>query len=253
MTTHLVIPDSHAHPDFNNNRFTWLGNLVADLKPDHVVMLGDWADMPSLCSYDKGTKGFEGRRYKKDVASAIDAQEKFFAPIRARKKKLPKFWMLEGNHEYRIKKAINSNASQLEGIIGPDDLQFSNMGWEYIQYEGDTPGHLNLDGIAYAHYHISGVLGRPIGGIHGAYQLLMKGLGSCTQGHVHTLDYCIRTGADGKHRLGLIAGVYQDYMSDFAGVANKLWWKGVVYKREVQDGMYDPQFISLDAIRKEYR
>lgn len=28
---HLVIPDSHAHPDYNNNRADWLGELIADV------------------------------------------------------------------------------------------------------------------------------------------------------------------------------------------------------------------------------
>jgi hypothetical protein len=40
------------------------------------------ADMPSLCTYDKGTKGFEGRRYKQDVNVTLDAQERMFAPIK---------------------------------------------------------------------------------------------------------------------------------------------------------------------------
>lgn len=253
MSTHLVIPDAHAHPDYSNDRFDWLGKLVCDIKPDHVVMLGDWADMPSLCSYDKGTKGFEGRRYSKDVETAVRAQEIMFEPIKRQKKRLPKLWMLEGNHEYRIKRAINANHHQLDGIISPRDLMYQDFGWEYIEYEGSTPGHLFLDGVCYAHYHVSGIIGRPIGGIHAAYQLLIKGLTSCTQGHTHTMDYCVRTSAQGRHMMGLVAGVYQDYDADFAGVANELWWRGVIVKRNVEGGTYDPQFISLDAIRKEYQ
>ena len=62
MSRHLVVPDPHAHPDFSNIRFDWLAQLIIDLKPDHVICLGDFGDLPSLCSYDKGTKGFEGRR-----------------------------------------------------------------------------------------------------------------------------------------------------------------------------------------------
>ena len=91
MTTHLVIPDQHAHPDYNNDRFEWLGKLIVDLKPDTVINLGDMADMPSLCTYDKGTKGFEGRRYKKDIEAALDAQERMFTPIQKAKKKKPRF------------------------------------------------------------------------------------------------------------------------------------------------------------------
>lgn len=82
---HLVVPDPHAHPDYSNKRFEYLGKLIVDLKPDKVICLGDFADLPSLCSYDKGTAGFEGRRYKDDVASVIDAQEKMLFAIRKAK------------------------------------------------------------------------------------------------------------------------------------------------------------------------
>jgi hypothetical protein len=63
----LVIGDPHAHPDYDNDRFTDLGRFIVKARPDMVVCIGDMADMPSLSSYDRGTKGFEGRRYKKDI------------------------------------------------------------------------------------------------------------------------------------------------------------------------------------------
>jgi hypothetical protein len=95
-------------------------------------------------------------------------------------------------------------------------------------------------------------MGRPIGGVHPAYQLITKQYQSCTQGHTHTTDYCVRTNATGRDLHGLVAGVYQDYIADFAGEANMMWWRGVVFKRDVHQGMYDPQWIGLDAIKKEY-
>jgi hypothetical protein len=49
-----------------------------------------------------------------------------------------------------------------------------------------------------------------------------------------------------------VAGVYQDYRASWAGGANDLWWKGVIYKRNVEDGVYDAEFISLESLRKEY-
>jgi hypothetical protein len=252
MTKHLIIPDSHAHPDYSNDRFTWLGHLVADAKPDVVVMIGDWADMPSLCSYDKGTKGFEGRRYHKDIEAAIDAQEKFFAPIKARKKKLPRFVMLEGNHEHRIQRAISTDAAQLEGIISLRDFQFEDRGWEFVPYEGSTPGVIDIDGITYAHYFTSGVMNRPIGGENPARQLLLKQFKSCSQGHIHIRDNCVRTDANGKHIQASVVGWFGDFFADFAGVANYLWWSGVLIKEDVQDGMYDPHWIGIERLRRAY-
>ena len=43
----LIIPDAHAEPNYDNDRFTWLGNLIFEEKPDVVVCLGDWFDMAS--------------------------------------------------------------------------------------------------------------------------------------------------------------------------------------------------------------
>lgn len=252
MSVHLVIPDSHAHPDYDNDRYEWLGNLVTDIKPDVVISIGDWADMPSLCSYDKGTKGYEGRRYKKDIQAAIDAQERFFDPIKRAKKKLPRFIQHIGNHEQRIDRAISADAAHLDGIISMADLQYEEFGWEVVDYVGSTPGINVVDGIAYSHFFTSGIMNRPIGGLHPAHGIVTKQFMSGTQGHTHTTDYCVRTRADGTMMHGLVCGVYQDYHADFAGVANDLWWRGVVVKREVADGQYDPQWISLEAIRKEY-
>ena len=106
MVTKLIIPDSHAHPDFNNKRFELLGHLMKDLRPDIVIDLGDSADMVSLCSYEKGTRSFEGRRYKKDIDAYLDAQDKMWHPVKTILNRTwqPKKYRLIGNHEQRIEK-----------------------------------------------------------------------------------------------------------------------------------------------------
>lgn len=252
MTRHLCIPDPHAHPDHHNKRFGWLANLIIDTRPDHVICMGDMADMPSMSSYDRGTKGYEGRRYKKDLWCVHDALNRIREPLVKRKKKLPKFWMLEGNHEKRITNATNNDA-MLDGTIGFEDLLYKDYGWETVRYNGGTPGVLTLDGIAYAHYFTSGIMGRPISGINPAAALLGKQFQSCTQGHTHTTDYAVRTNASGSYIQGLVAGCYLDYYAEWAGEANRLWWSGVVMKENVNKGVYDPRFISMHSIKKEYK
>ena len=71
---HLVIGDSHAKPGISNRRFEWLGKLILDEKPDVIIDIGDFEDMPSLSSYDVGKKSYEGRRYIKDLESAWEAR-----------------------------------------------------------------------------------------------------------------------------------------------------------------------------------
>lgn len=249
--THLIIPDSHAHPKHHNKRAEWLGKLINDVKPDVVIHLGDSADMPSLSSYDRGTKAFQGRNYRADIDAHLDFNDRLWDTVRSAKRKLPVRYFLEGNHEHRITKAINLQP-ELEGAISFDDLELERYYDEIVPYNGRSPGVLSVDGISYAHFFISGVMGRPLGGTHPAYSILSKGHGSATAGDLHLLSYEVQTGIGGKRIQGLVAGCYQDYDADWAGEANKLWWRGVVVKRNVENGNYDPQFISLEALRKEY-
>lgn len=245
--THLIIPDSHATPGKHNKRYEWLGHLINDVKPDVVVDIGDWWDMSSLCSYDKGTKSFEGRRYKADIDAGLDAQDRMFSIIRRQKKKLPRFIRTLGNHEQRIVKAIDRDPV-LEGTIGLADLLSKDYGWE--EYPFLTP--VSVDGVIYQHYFTSGVMGRPIGGESHARSLVLKQLSSVTQGHSHLFDHHVRTDAGGRRIHGCVVGVYQDYDSDYAGPANKMWHRGVVIKREVEHGDYDIQWVSLKALKKAY-
>ena len=95
-------------------------------------------------------------------------------------------------------------------------------------------------------------MGRSIGGEHPAYSILTKQFSSGTCGHSHLFDFCVRTDNDGTKVMGMHCGVYQDYDADWAGECNKLWSRGVVIKRNVENGCYDPQFVSLAALRKAY-
>lgn len=251
MTTHLVVPDPHAHPDFPNDRADWLGCLIADLKPDVVINLGDAADMPSLASYDKGKRSFHGKTYARDINAHLDFQERMWAPMKKLKKKMPRSIVFEGNHEERIERALDS-APELEGSVSFDDLDYRTYYDDIVRYDGQTPGILAVDGIHYAHYFITGVSGRNVSGEHPAYSLLTKEFDSCTCGHIHVLDFAERTKANGRKVYGLVAGVYQDYNADWAGKINDLWWRGVVIKRGVEDGCYDPEFVSLKRLKEIY-
>ena len=79
---HLVIPDCQVKDGVCLDYLDWIGQYIVDKKPDVIVNIGDFADMPSLSSYDKGTKSFEGRRYKKDVEVTVAAMDRLLAPMK---------------------------------------------------------------------------------------------------------------------------------------------------------------------------
>lgn len=207
--------------------------------------------MPSLSDIDKGKKSFQGRTYRADIDSHLDFSERLWSIVRATKRRLPKRVFLIGNHEHRISKLLNL-APELEGTIGLDDLELSRYYDEVIDYEGNTPGVYTTAGIDFAHYCISGIMGKAIGGERMAYSLLAKRFRSTVVGHSHVLDYCVRTSGNGHKLHGLSVGCYQDYNSNWAGNVNELWWRGICVLNNAENGQFDLKTVTLANLKKEY-
>jgi hypothetical protein len=247
----LVIPDPHATPGSSNVRAEYLSNLITDIRPDVVVVMGDTADMPSLSSYDKGTKAFVGKSYAKDIEAHADFQDRMWSRVKKSKKKLPRRVTLIGNHEQRISRAVNLQP-ELEGTITYKDLELEHWYNDIVYYVGATPGSITIDGICFAHFIVSGNSGRPISGQHHAYSLLAKQFTSCVVGHSHTLDYSVRTRADGRKIHGLVSGCFVDGVPSYAGLGGEHWWRGVCLLRDANEGNYDLQMISMKALQDAY-
>lgn len=254
MTTHCVIPDTQVKPGVDLTHLSWCGQYLAEKRPDVIVMIGDWADMPSLSSYDIGKRSFEGRTYKADVEASIEGMELLMAPIRAEQKRRvdgkkkqwnPRLVLTLGNHENRIDRAIE-NDRKLEGLISVDDLKYKEFGWEVIPFL-ET---ITIDGICYAHYFTSGVMGRPVAS---ASALVRSKHMSCTQGHVQqaSLDMTQRTG-EGRPLFGLFAGVFYSHDESYLNPQTNRQHVGFWMKYEVDNGSYCPCPITLSFLRKRY-
>ena len=207
--------------------------------------------MESLCTYDRGTKAFEGRTYQADIDAHLDFQDRLWRQVKKAKKTLPRRIFCVGNHEQRIVKAINVQP-ELDGVIGLGDLKLNDFYDDIVFYNGASPGTILVDHISYAHFHISGIMGKAIGGEHPAASLIAKQHVSSVAGHSHLLDFSIRTDGTGRKLLGLVVGCYMDHFDAYAGNANKMRWPGICILRNVDNGVYNPQFVSLSTIRKEY-
>lgn len=254
----LIIPDSHSKPGVSNERFTWLGRLAADWRPDVIIHLGDAWDMPSLSSYDVGKKSFEGRSYKADLAAgheAFDLLDKEIIGVREAGKRdekrgmyHPRKIILGGNHdEGRVKRVVEFDR-KLDGTIGVDD--FKHPGWEWQPFLSA----LNVEGVFFSHYFISGVLGRPIGGENPATTLLNKQHRSCIAGHLHLYSYAERTDVEGKRLQAIVAGCFlgEGQYEAYAGPANGMWSNCVTKLHDVKDGTFDLEKVSLDRLKKLY-
>ena len=247
MTIHLVIGDAHSKPGVSNARFNWLGRFVRDIKPDVVIDMGDWEDMPSLSSYDKGKRSFEGRRYHRDIAAGLDARNRYKATLGKDQFSKTRHVALGGNHgEGRIDKVTNLHP-ELHGTVSLSNIR--PVDWEYVPFLNIV----KIDGINYSHYFTSGVMGRPCGGESPGLSLIKKQHESCVSGHSHVRDFSERTSPSGRKIFGLSAGCYFEHYEDWAGPANMLWWRGLVVLNYVDGrGYADPAFYSIRNLRKEY-
>ena len=244
MATHLVIGDPHCNPKASNDRFLWAGKLARDLKPDTIICMGDFSSLDSLSSYDKGKKSFEGRRYKKDIDHAHDALEKFNKGLNGRR---PRKVMLLGNHEDRIDRIVDETP-ELDGTISTKDLNFKEYGWEVIPYQEP----ISINGVHYCHNYPTGIMGKPISGDNIARSLLLKNKVSSTVGHCHLFDYSMCTIPTGRKVLGLSAGCYLHHKEDYARNTQRLWWSGLIVKRNVRQGEYDIETIEYNTVKRRY-
>jgi len=244
MATHLVIGDPHCNPKASNDRFLWAGKLAKDLKPDTIICMGDFSSLDSLSSYDKGKKSFEGRRYKKDIDHAHDALEKFNKGLNGRRSRKV---MLLGNHEDRIDRIVDETP-ELDGTISTKDLKFKEFGWEVVAYQEPVA----IDGIHYCHNYPTGIMGKPISGDNIARSLLLKNKVSSTVGHCHLFDYSMCTVPTGRKVIGLSAGCYLHHKEDYARNTQRLWWSGLIVKRNVRQGEYDIETVEYNTVKRRY-
>jgi len=255
QTIHVCIPDTQAKAGVPTDHLRWISQYLVDEfrdKPVKIIHLGDHADMPSLSSYDKGKKAMEGRRYLQDIEAANEAWTILNSAIvelnKGRRKTKHRSWnperhILLGNHENRINRAVDSDA-QLEGVISTDDLIYEKTGWQVHPFLDIVW----LDGVAYSHYFVAQMTGKPLGG---NIETRLRTIGhSFTMGHQQTLGYGLRFVA-GKSQHGLVAGACYLHNEEYK-VQSNAHWRGIIVKHEVRDGSYDPMFVSLDYLCRRY-
>jgi len=247
----LAIPDAQIRPGTDMSFVTHIGKYIAHKKPDVVVNLGDWWDMPSLCSYDVGKKCFEGRRYKDDIAAGNLAMDMLLQPMKdvnkelARKKEKqyrPRLVYCRGNHSARVKRAID-NDPKLDGTIGYQDFNLGD--WEVH----DFLEVVTIGGISFSHYFTTGLAGRPAST---AQAQLNKTHQSCIAGHQQGLQIATGHHGDGRRITSVICGSSYPDDLDYLGPQSNRHWRGILQLHDVKDGEFDLAPIPLSYLRKRY-
>lgn len=252
---HVVIGDTQIKPGVDDRHMTWIGNYIPEQlagRPTTIVHVGDHYDMPSLSSYDRGKKSMENRRYLADIKAGNKAFSLLNEPLKKYnegRKEEDQWWperhFLLGNHENRIERAIEADAT-LEGVMSYDDFNLKEWGWTVHPFLEI----FERDGVSYSHYFYNPNTGRPYGGEN--LETRLKTIGhSFVMGHQQGLKMAMRHVGKTRHH-GLVNGSCYLHDENYLGPQGNAYWRGIVILHQVENGQYDPMAVSLDYLCRRY-
>jgi hypothetical protein len=187
----------------------------------------------------------EGARYEEDIVAGNEA---FLRLNRAMgRSHCPKI-ILRGNHEYRIRRAVETSP-KFSGTMGEHHFNDKRLGWDVVEYFHGSPGVRMIDGIAYAHYFAAPNTGKPIGGTI-TNRLAKIGV-TFVQGHVQGLLQGNVQYATGIIRHGIVSGSSYLHDEEYKGHANA-HWRGVVVLNEVRQGQFCEMPLTLDYLCRKF-
>lgn len=254
---HILIPDTQIKPGVPTDHLRWAGLYIRD-KYSHnnnvrLVHIGDHWDMNSLSQWDKGKKAMEGRRVKEDIKAGNDGFDILCEPwevdnglrTKASRWRPLSLDFFIGNHEDHITRAVENDAV-LDGVLSLDDLNAKAHGFDVHPYLEPR----EYEGVVYAHYFYNPMTGRPYSGTN--VELRLKTIGhSFTMGHQQGLLYGLQNTINGP-RHGLVAGSFYLHDEDYKGPQGNRHWRGMVVCHQVEDGRYDPMFLSVEYLCQKY-
>ena len=253
--TAIVWSCGHASPNVTNERFTWLGDLIEDIKPDYTIDLGDGADMTSLNSFDtRYPKAVVAQSYEGDIDSYNDSQDRIWSRYKLSKKKRPHRIGMAGNHEERINKAVSLDPRIEGGRYGISFTHLQTDHWfdDYYPYKNAGPDIAVYDGVSYAHFFSAGNFGNALSGMHHAYGLIQQRHSSSICGHSHKRSLYFKDDAFPRPSIGMVVGCFKGKDEGWAGQSNNAWWKGAVIMRDIDSGVFDPEFVSMSRLEEVY-
>jgi hypothetical protein len=250
-----VVPDCQIRPGDATDHLDWIAQDIVRRKPDVIVCIGDFFDLPSMSSYSPpGGLEKENARITRDIEAGYAALQQLTVPIHKEVKRLadnhrkrwtPRLVFTLGNHEARIDRLPKGDA-RFEGVVGSHLLPIEECGFErhgFLQ-------PVEIDGIFYTHFWQSAMSPRPIGG--SIDNRLNKLCVSFVCGHEQGLRYGSRPLATGKTLHGIVAGSCYLGTEEYRGPQARNEWRGTVVLHDVRDGDFEPMFLSLRYLCQEY-
>lgn len=245
----LYFTDAHDRVDLSQDRFIWLGKLIADEEPGAVVCGGDVADFDSVNTHAKN-ETYEGKLkpgYEKELASLNRALQLINEHS---KSSVPKFITL-GNHEHRVARYENQNPEVYGIMTAAMNDVFASNGWAVTPFKH----YLNIDGVEFTHAPIN-AMGREIGGKNGASNIATNSLHDVVYGHTHKREDFVaaKLGPNNRAVRAYNGGCYMpsNYRMDYAKCSMNRWDYGCSIIEIWGGRIHAMQWISLEEMEAAY-
>lgn len=183
----LFVPDTHR-PFHDKPAWELMLRAARQLRPDVVVILGDFADFYAVSAHDKNPKRVTSLEAEiEDVKEGLDD----LGALGARR-----MIYVSGNHEWRLDRYLMAKAPALFGMLSlPEILGLAERGIEWVPYMHSTRvGHLTVT-------HDVGEAG-----IYAVKRARDAAEGNIVIGHVHAMGVHYSGSARGVVRVGAAFG-----------------------------------------------
>lgn len=257
MTKILVVGDCHVDETQSLERFNWLGKLIVDERPDHIVYMGDFLTLNCLSAWDLNKRAkMEGRRYAVEVGVGRFALGMAEAPMRklqirqrANHEKLykPELVFIEGNHEDRLTRYLEKDPTFAGHISIEKDLSLFARGYKFIPYRE----YHYINNIAFTHIPFNKI--REISGANITMKASQCIVDSVVFGHTHE-QHLAHIHRQGMPHLQDIynCGCFISKKEDYVHGRVTQYWRGVSFLHTEDPGRFDVETVSYSALRRRY-
>lgn len=246
----LVIGDAHADPRQNLRRFSWIGRLAADRKPQHILQIGDFGSWDSVSGHEKpGTTGYASRpTVDQDFEAMNIALGRIHRELPAGYK--PILDCTLGNHEDRLWRYEANNPSLGSHLTLRLEETFARWGWRTREFGAWR--HIN--GVAFSHAPLNG-MSKPYGGKTGSARAGNDSLVSIVHGHDHlrTIATAPKIGGCGKVDVVSVGCALEwGWTEPYAKLSPNGWWWGCVEMTVANGQILGLDWIDMLSMRKRY-
>lgn len=229
LTKILIIPDMH-HPYADELVWKTILAAVREMRPDIVVIIGDFCDFYSVSFHAKDPA--RGSKLRAELDYCNDALNELSALG------VERVIYVEGNHENRLARWVAERAPELFRMLTVQELLgIEKRGWEWVPYKS----WITIGKMSYTH-DVERC------GINAGRQSLIDFGGNLTFGHSHrgSTTY-VGTLEDGQH-VCLNVGHGSDYTKvDYRNQARakRDWQHGFGWQVQTSDGATWCQFVPI--------